>query len=66
MDNPNIALSAAAVVNRTVRRPNAELRTREHLTAGEVEKLIDSASSNRQGQRDGLMVLLAFACSRSL
>jgi hypothetical protein len=30
-------------VNRTVaptRRPNAELRTREHLTAGEVEALV--------------------------
>ena len=61
MDNPNIALIAPAIVNRTVlRRPNAELRTREHLTAGEVEKLIDAASSNRQGQRDALMVLLAF------
>jgi integrase len=43
-----------------LRRPNAQLRTREHLTTGEVEKLIDSASSNRQGQRDALMVLLAF------
>jgi type 1 fimbriae regulatory protein FimB/type 1 fimbriae regulatory protein FimE len=42
------------------RRPNAELRTREHLTTQEVEKLIDSASSNRQGYRDALMVLLAF------
>ena len=45
MDNPNAALVAPAIVNCTVRRkPNAELRTREHLTAGEVEKLIDSAS----------------------
>ncbi len=43
-----------------LRRPNAELRTREHLTTDEVEKLIDSAGSNRQGYRDGLMVLLAF------
>jgi type 1 fimbriae regulatory protein FimB/type 1 fimbriae regulatory protein FimE len=61
MDNSNAALIAPAIVNRTVlRRPNAELRTREHLTTGEVEKLIDSASSNRQGYRDGLMVLLAF------
>jgi type 1 fimbriae regulatory protein FimB/type 1 fimbriae regulatory protein FimE len=61
MDNPNAALIAPAIENCTVRRrPNAELRTREHLTVGEVEKLIDSASSNRQGQRDALMVLLAF------
>jgi integrase len=60
MDNPNLAMVAPTIVNRTVRRPNVELRTREHLTTGEVEKLIDAASSNRQGQRDGLMVLLAF------
>ena len=51
---------APATENRTVRRPNAALRTREHLTTSEVEKLIDSASKNRQGQRDALMVLLAF------
>jgi type 1 fimbriae regulatory protein FimB/type 1 fimbriae regulatory protein FimE len=43
-----------------LRRPNAELRTREHLTTDEVEKLIEIAASNRQGQRDGLMILLAF------
>jgi integrase len=60
MDNSNAVLIAPATVNRTVRRPNAELRTREHLTTGEVEKLIDSASLNRQGSRDALMILLAF------
>jgi integrase len=61
MDNSSVALIAPAIINRTVlRRTNAELRTREHLTTDEVEKLIDSASSNRQGQRDALMVLLAF------
>ena len=60
MDNPNLAMIAPAIVNRTVRPPNAALRTREHLTAQEVERLIDCASGNRQGQRDGLMILLAF------
>jgi integrase len=61
MENSSAVLIAPAIVNRTVlRRPNAELRTREHLTSGEVEKLIDAASSNRQGYRDALMVLLAF------
>jgi type 1 fimbriae regulatory protein FimB/type 1 fimbriae regulatory protein FimE len=60
MDNPNAALSAPATENRTVRRPNAELRTREHLTVGEVEQLIEVAGSNRQGYRDALMILLAF------
>jgi len=60
MDNPNIALGVPSTVNCTVRRPNAALRTREHLTTGEVEKLIECASGNRQGPRDALMVLLAF------
>ena len=35
-----------------VRRPNAELRPREHLTEREVEKLIEAAKGNRWGQRD--------------
>jgi type 1 fimbriae regulatory protein FimB/type 1 fimbriae regulatory protein FimE len=60
MDNSVAVAVAPAIVNRTVRRQHAQLRTREHLTTGEVEKLIDSASKNRQGYRDGLMVLLAF------
>jgi integrase len=62
MDNSSPLAVAPATVNCTValRRPNAELRTREHLTTDEVEKLIDCASRNRQGYRDGLMVLLAF------
>jgi hypothetical protein len=47
MNNLSLALIAPATVNRTVRRPNAELRTREHLTINEVEKLIEAASGNR-------------------
>jgi integrase len=56
------ALRAPTTDNRTVplRRPNAELRTREHLTKEEVEKLIEVAGANRAGGRDGLMILLAF------
>lgn len=60
MDNSPLTLIAPSTVNPTVRRPNAELRTREHLTVGEAEQLIEVAASNRQGQRDALMVLLAF------
>jgi hypothetical protein len=59
----NLKLVAPAEVNRTVpptRRPNAELRTREHLTPGEVEALIEAAKANRCGHRDATMVLLAF------
>ena len=42
------------------RRPNAELRTREHLTAQEVERLIEAARQNRHGHRDATMILVAF------
>ena len=42
------------------RRPNAEIRTREHLTGAEVDKLIKAAGKNRWGHRDATMVLVAF------
>lgn len=41
-----------------VRRPNRELRTREHLTSKEVEGLIEAARTNRWGHRDATMVLI--------
>jgi integrase len=43
-----------------VRKPNAEYRSREHLTEREVERLIEAAKGNRWGTRDSTMVLLAF------
>jgi integrase len=63
MANPNLRLVTPTTENRTVtpqRAPNAELRTREHLTADEVEKLIEAAKTNQYGHRDALMVLLAY------
>jgi integrase len=42
------------------RRPNAELRPREHLTEREVQKLIGAARGNRWGPRDSTMLLIAF------
>jgi integrase len=63
MAKPHLCNVAPATENRTViprRRKNADLRTREHLTADEVENLIEAAKENRHGHRDGLMVLLAF------
>jgi integrase len=63
MTKSNLKLVSLATANRTVmplRRPNAELRPREHLTEREVEKLIESARSNRWGQRDSTMILIAF------
>jgi site-specific recombinase XerD len=43
-----------------LRKPNADLRTREHLTGREVERLIEAAKSNRNGHRDSTMILVAF------
>jgi integrase len=43
-----------------VRRPNSELRPREHLTEREVEKLIEAAKSNRHGARDSCMIKICF------
>jgi integrase len=47
-----------AVVPR--RQPNRELRSREHLTETEVEKLIEAAKDNRYGHRDATMILVAY------
>ena len=63
MAKANLTLVSPTTVNRTVmptRRPNAELRPREHLTEREVEKLIDAAKGNRHGQRDATMILMTF------
>ena len=63
MTNAHLALVSPATDNRTVtprRRPNRELRPREHLTECEVERLIEAAKDNRWGQRDATMILMAF------
>ena len=63
MTKPHLRTVAPATENRTVttrRRKNADLRTREHLTADEVERLIEATKDNRYGHRDGLTVLLTF------
>lgn len=60
MDNSATLVPSPPTEIRTVRRPNAELRTREHLTADEVERLIATARANRYGARDALAILLAY------
>jgi site-specific recombinase XerD len=58
-----LKLVAPSIENRTVtplRPPNAALRTREHLTEAEVERLMDAARKNRWGHRDATMVLVAY------
>jgi type 1 fimbriae regulatory protein FimB/type 1 fimbriae regulatory protein FimE len=43
------------------RRPNKELRTREHLTPSEVEELMSVARQRgRNGHRDATMILMAY------
>jgi type 1 fimbriae regulatory protein FimB/type 1 fimbriae regulatory protein FimE len=61
--NTHLALVPSANEKFTVaprRKPNAEYRSREHLTEREVERLIDTLKNNRWGHRDATMTLLAF------
>jgi integrase len=63
MPKAHLKLVTPSIVNRTVvpkRPPNAELRTREHLTEAEVERLIAAAKRNRWGHRDATMILVAY------
>jgi type 1 fimbriae regulatory protein FimB/type 1 fimbriae regulatory protein FimE len=63
MGNSHLRLVTPATVNRTVtprRVKNSELRSREYLTAHEVDALMAAARQNRQGHRDATMILLAF------
>jgi integrase len=63
MAKTHLQLITPATVKRTVtplRRPNSEIRPREHLTEREVEKLIEAAKGNRHGQRDATMILVCF------
>jgi integrase len=63
MAKTHLKLVPPATKKRTValrRLPNAELRTREHLTEAEVERLLKAAGKNRWGHRDATMILVAY------
>ena len=64
MAKSHLKLVKPATENRTVvtpvRRPNAELRTREYLTEAEVGRLVEAAKANRYGHRDATMILMAY------
>ena len=62
----HLKLVTPSAVLRTVtqkapgRRPNADLRTREHLTGAEIDRLMEAVKDNRHGHRDTTMILLAY------
>jgi type 1 fimbriae regulatory protein FimB/type 1 fimbriae regulatory protein FimE len=64
--NTHLRLVTPATEKQTVapdmarRRPNAALRSREHLTQDEVERLIAAAKQGRWGHRDATMLLVAY------
>ena len=66
MTKANLKLVSPAKENRTViplRRPNAELRPREHLTEREVEKVIEAAKGNRWEQRTCVRAPVHHCCA---
>src|SRR5471032_2526668 len=63
MAKTRLKLVTPAIKKRAVtprRQPNSELRSREHLTETEVDKLIEAAKDNRYSQRDTTMLLVAY------
>ena len=63
MTKAHLKLVAPSIIKRTViptRLPNATLRTREHLTEAEVERLMEVARKNRWGHRDATMIMTAY------
>ncbi len=63
MTKSHLKLVTPTTKKRTVvpkRLPNAELRTREHLTEAEVAKLMAATKGNRYGHRDSTMILVGY------
>src|SRR5258707_176398 len=63
LTNSELSSTAPTEVNRRVaprRRPNAEVRSREHLTPAEVDAMIEAAKKGRHGHRDATAILVAF------
>ena len=59
--SPNIVFGKVAAMNPPPKVPNAERRSREHLTPAEIDRLIAAAQRlGRHGQRDATMILLAY------
>jgi site-specific recombinase XerD len=57
---PTEVLRTVGPKRRPIRQPNADLRSREHLTPTEVEALLEAAKGNRYGHRDATIILLTY------
>ena len=60
MKSSNLKLIECTDMRPVGRKPNAAYRVREHLTEGEMIKLLAALKQNRQGHRDSLIGLLIF------
>jgi integrase len=63
MAKPRLKIVTPATEKRTgtpTRRPNKDLRSREHLTQTEVERLMKAVGGNRHAHRDSTMILVAY------
>ena len=62
MNKTHLRLVAPVIVNRTVRptRRYFEVRSREHLTEAEIDKLLAATKGNRYRHRDATMLLVAY------
>ena len=63
MRKSHLKLVTPATVKRTVtprRARNGDLRTREYLTETELQRLMEAAKGNRNGQRDARYVTRPF------
>lgn len=59
--SPNIVFGKVGAMNPPPKVPNADRRSREHLTPSEIDRLIAAAQHlGRHGQRDATMILLAY------
>jgi type 1 fimbriae regulatory protein FimB/type 1 fimbriae regulatory protein FimE len=63
MADAHLRLVTPTIEKRTVmprRAKNADVRTREYLTAQEIDALMAKARQNRHGHRDATMILIGF------
>ena len=60
MKSSNLKLIECTDMRPVGRKPNAAYRVREHLTEGEMSKLLTALKQNRHGHRDWLIGLLIY------